>query len=100
MILRREGHGVIIYKMNFSYLDYLEQIIKFYFSGGSDPICVYNCVHVGGVRTGGLRGGRGGVVRGGRGGREGGGVDMATTGRVERKLPEIIKSMVMKINTP
>ena len=44
MILMREGNGVIIYKMNFFSLDYIEQIIKFYFCGGSDPMCVYNYV--------------------------------------------------------
>ena len=26
--------------------------------------------------------------------------DIATKGRVERKLPDIVKSMVVKINTP
>ena len=55
-------------------------------------MCVYNCVQRSSER--GLVGGGGVSGEGARGGEEGEG-----GGRVERKVPDIMKSMVMKINT-
>ena len=77
------------------YFDYLEQIIKFSFCGGVAPMCVYNCVqrsrrgHVGGGNE---------RMGGGRRGWEEGGI-WQLQGEGQKKLPDIMKSVVMKINT-
>ena len=56
-------------------------------------MCVHNCVQM--SSESGPCGGEG--VRG-EGGEDRG--DLAKIGRGERKLPDIVKSMVMKTNTP
>ena len=48
------------------YLDYLEQMTKFYICGRADPMCVYNCVQ----SRGQVRGGHVGGWRGGERGEE------------------------------
>ena len=76
------------------YFDYLEQIIKFYFCG--DPMSVYNCVQRSSERGQCGEGVWGGVWEMGERrerGEEGGHGNWATAGRVERKLPEIMKSI-------
>ena len=87
MIHLREGHWVIFYKIIYFYLDYLEQIIKFYFCGGTDPICLHNCVQRSSDR--GPCGG--GSERTGRPG------NYRERGRASCQIN--LKTMVMKINT-